>query len=109
MFSLEDIIARNAAIGQAPIPPFDLRYHPRIVALTRDVGGMSVSEDYRRWLHRSIRQYAGQIVARVPGEGWDDLEALQQVALSDWMELVLIPAAWRKNAPAVAGLPQLPP
>ena len=93
MHCLEVIIKRNATAGNPPPPPFELRYHPRIVALTRAAGGMSVCSDYRRWFHRCIRLYAEQIIARTPGDDWDDLEALQQVALGDWVELQLMPAA----------------
>jgi hypothetical protein len=44
---------------------------------------------YRAALHRSLGRYADQLVSRPryrPEEGWDDLEALQQVTLGDMME-----------------------
>lgn len=44
---------------------------------------------YRAALHRSLGRYVGQLVSRPhyrPEEGWDDLEALQQVTLGDIME-----------------------
>jgi hypothetical protein len=91
MFSLE-IIKRINAEMQPVQPDFALRYHPRIVDLKRIVNRLPVDKEYRRWLRHSLWRYVDQIVARPeypPEEGWDDLEALQQVALGDWNEASL--------------------
>lgn len=88
MFSLE-IIKRINASEQRPAPPYNLRFHPRIVALTRIVNQLPVEKEYRHWLRHSLWKYADQIIARTepsPNEGWDDLEDLQQVSLGDWNE-----------------------
>jgi len=88
MFSLE-ILSRINAEVLAPTPPYALRLHPRIVALTRIVNQLPVDKEYRRWLRHSLWKYADQIIARTeppPNEGWDDLEDLQQVSLGDWNE-----------------------
>ena len=69
-----------------------LREHPRIVQLRQQVAALPVDQEYRGRLLHSIDLYAHHIVARpvyAPEEGWDDLEALQQVTLSDWMETLL--------------------
>jgi hypothetical protein len=61
----------------------------RIAALRRDVASLPVCEEYRAALFKSIDLYRDQIISRpayTNGEGWDDLEALQQVTLGDRME-----------------------
>lgn len=61
----------------------------RIAALRRDVASLPVCEEYRAALFKSIDLYRVQIISRpvyTTGEGWDDLEALQQVTLGDRME-----------------------
>ena len=66
-----------------------LRHHPRIAQLRTDVARLPVDEQYRRWLYRSLNLYADQVVEcplYKPEDGWDDLEALQQVTLGDMME-----------------------
>ncbi len=65
-----------------------LRGHPRLAQLRRDVLGLPVDEGYRAALLQSIETYAEEIVidpVYAPGEGWDDLEALQQATLADMM------------------------
>ena len=67
-----------------------LRGHPRLAQLRRDVLGLPVDGDYRVALLQSIDLYAEQIVIDPvcpPGQGWDDLEALQQATLADMMAL----------------------
>ena len=66
--------------------------HPRIAQLRSQVLGLPVDEHYRAVLLDSIEYFRDQIVARpvyASDEGWDDLEALQQVALSGMMERAL--------------------
>jgi hypothetical protein len=66
-----------------------LSKHPRIVRLRQQVAALPVDQGYRSRLFHSIDLYAAQIVSRpvyAPEEGWDDLEALQQVTLSDAVE-----------------------
>ncbi len=66
--------------------------HPRITKLRSQVLGLLVDDNYRAALLRSINTYADQIVSRsepAPDEGWDDLEALQQVTLGDTLERAL--------------------
>ncbi len=60
--------------------------HPRLYALTYTVQRLPIGGFYRAALFRSIDRYADQIIERQPDEGWDDLEALQQVTLGDMME-----------------------
>ena len=70
-----------------------LRQHPRIVRLRQQVAALPVDQEYRGRLLHSIDLYAEHIVTRpeyAPEKGWDDLEALQQVTLSDWMEMLLL-------------------
>ncbi len=89
MHGLDTLIRRNAPAGMPDFPGQTLRNHPRIIALRRDVAGLPVDEHYRRWLYRSIHCYADQIIERptyASDDGWDDLEALQQVTLGDMME-----------------------
>jgi hypothetical protein len=60
--------------------------HPRLHELTYTVQRLPIGGFYRSALLRSIDRYADQIVERPQDEGWDDLEALQQVTLGDMME-----------------------
>lgn len=88
MFSLETLLRINAEV-QGLAPAYELRLHPRIVALTRTLNALPVDKEYRRWLRHSLWKYAAQIINRpepLPSEGWDDLEDLQQVSLGDWNE-----------------------
>ena len=65
-----------------------LQGHPRLAQLRRDVLRLPVGGDYRSALLQSIELYAEQIIVdpvNAPGEGWDDLEALQQTTLADMM------------------------
>ncbi|MEI6180756.1 MAG: hypothetical protein WCP31_08375 [Chloroflexales bacterium] len=62
-----------------------MKEHPRLALLRSQVLCLPVDEQYRAALLASI----DQILARphyAPDEGWDDLEALQQVTLGDRME-----------------------
>ena len=89
MHGLETLIRLNREVGLPDLPGRVLRKHPRIVSLRLDVARIKVDDNYRRWLYRSLNLYADQIVERPeypPEEGWDDLEALQQVTLSDMNE-----------------------
>jgi hypothetical protein len=89
MHGLDTLMRLNAEFGQPELPGKRLRHHPRIAALRTYVKGLPVDENYRCWLYRSINLYADQIVTRpvyAPEEGWDDLEALQQVTLGDMNE-----------------------
>jgi hypothetical protein len=98
MHGLDTLIRRNTSAGMPEFPGQKLRKHPRIIALRRDVAGLPVDEHYRRWLYRSINRYADQIIERpsyAPEDGWDDLEALQQVTLGDMMEFGLREVCWR--------------
>ena len=70
--------------------------HPRIALLRSQVLSRSVDEQYRAKLLQSIYTPRDQILARpryAPGEGWDDLETLQQVTLGSIMERALREAA----------------
>ena len=72
--------------------PHMLRMHPRIYALRQGIRGMAVQGEYVSRLYAALYKYADQFIDRPhykPGEGWDDLEALQQVTLSDMMNLSL--------------------
>ncbi len=63
--------------------------HPKLYALTYVVQHLPIGGMYRAALLRSIDRYGGQFIERpqyAPDEGWDDLEALQQVTLGDMME-----------------------
>lgn len=89
MWGLESIIRMNAGIKEPALPGHRLRCHPRIYTLYRQIAALPVDEEYRRWLFRSLNLYADQIIDRpvyAAGEDWDDLEAIQQVALGDAME-----------------------
>lgn len=99
MHSLETINKLNSSCSSAPHP---LYWHCRIAALRRTIGELPVSEEYREHLRFSLYLYAEQIVERPiykPDEGWDDLEALQQVALGDLMGNVVMswPTDLRQN------------
>jgi hypothetical protein len=87
MHCLETITKMNRAEKREVHP---LYWHPRIAALRRSVNRLPVGDDYRCRLRHALYQYADQIVTRShykSEEGWDDLEALQQVTLGDWMEV----------------------
>ncbi len=89
MHGIETLLRLNAEVRQPEMPGQRLRRHPRIQALRLFAARLPVDDDYRRWLFRSINLYADQIVERPEyryGEGWDDLEALQQVTLGDMNE-----------------------
>lgn len=63
--------------------------HPRIVLLRHQVSTLPVADEYKSALLHSVDIYADQILAKseVPIDGgWDDLEAIQQVTLSDRVE-----------------------
>ena len=95
MHGLEIITRINS---ENPPQPHPLRLHPRISALRRSIQGMAVSSEYVSRLYAALYRYADQIVARPypsPSEDWDDLEALQQVTLGDWMEESLMATARR--------------
>ena len=69
-----------------------MKVHPRLALLRSQVLNLPVDEQYRAALLQSIETYRGQILARphyAPHEGWDDLEALQQVTLGDAIERTL--------------------
>ena len=86
MHGLEIISRLNSENRPAPHP---LRMHPRIYALRQSIRGMAVQSEYVSRLYAALYRYADQLIAHpryAPGEGWDDLEALQQVTLGDWME-----------------------
>ena len=88
MYSLEIILRINRTSSGPVRRPAPLS-HPRLLALRRDVLGLPVDEAYRTALLRSLVKYGSEIVERpmyAPDEGWDDLEALQQVTLGDMME-----------------------
>lgn len=66
--------------------------HSRLHALVWTVQRLPVGGIYRANLLRSIDRYGDQIISRPcykPEDGWDDLEALQQVTLADMMEATL--------------------
>jgi hypothetical protein len=89
MHDLETLVRINSGVPELAMPERRLRYHPRLLELRQQVARLPVDENYRRLLFRSINLYADQFIARphyAPEDGWDDLEALQQVTLGDWME-----------------------
>lgn len=91
MFNLEIIKRLNAAVT-APAPPYELRLHPRIVAVARFINEIPVSDEYRRWLRHSLWKYADQVLARPEAtspEEMGDFELIQQVSLGDWNEATL--------------------
>lgn len=60
--------------------------HPRIVLLRNDVLDLPVDNGYKAHLLNSIERYHDEIINHpvyAPEEGWDDLEAIQQVTLGD--------------------------
>lgn len=62
---------------------------------------LPVDEDYRVALLQSIETYAEEIVidsVHAPGEGWDDLEALQQTTLADMMARLLVEIVRKKRS-----------
>jgi hypothetical protein len=72
--------------------------HPRIALLRSQVLGLPVDEQYRAALLQSIETYRDQILARppyAPGDGWSDLEDLQQITLGNIMERALHDAGER--------------
>lgn len=74
--------------------------HPKLHALAYAVQRLPIGDLYRAALLRSIDRYADQIIERPqykPEEGWDDLEALQQVTLGDMMEASMYRAHARKG------------
>jgi len=63
--------------------------HPRIVLLRNDVLDLPVDNEYKSLLLQSIELYRDHIINRpvyAPDDGWDDLEAIQQVTLGDMGE-----------------------
>lgn len=86
MHSLERIIRLNSATNP---PPHPLYWHPRIAALRHSLGSLSIDEKYRARLRATLYRYAQDFTERPfykPGEGWDDLEALQQTTLANALE-----------------------
>ncbi len=78
---------------QNPTPPGVERHplydHPRIAAVREAIHGIGVSNEYKTRLYHSLYAYADQVVTRpicAPGEGWSDLEAIQQVTMGDMNE-----------------------
>lgn len=60
--------------------------HPQIVLLRNNVLDLPVDNAYKAQLLNSIERYRDHIINRpayAPDEGWDDLEAIQQVTLDD--------------------------
>lgn len=67
----------------------NLDNHPRIALLRSQVQGLPVAAEYKNNLLHSITLYRDQFLERPEyedGSGWDDLEAIQQVTLSDMNE-----------------------
>jgi hypothetical protein len=86
MHGLETLIRINEAACRPRIS------HTRLAELVGEVQRLPVRNGYRTALLRSIDKYAEQIINRPifpPEDGWDDLEALQQVTLGDMMEAQL--------------------
>ena len=72
---------------QAPTPA--QRQNIRINHLRYMVEDLEVDEEYRQELMSAIDRYRAQILERpdIPeNDGWDDLEAIQQVVLAERME-----------------------
>lgn len=72
----------------------------RIAILRDDVLNLPIPADYAFQLLNSIEIYRDQILARPVFEGadiWDDLEALQQVTLSDTREAMMLEIIEREN------------
>ena len=83
--------------------------HPRIAILRTIVHTLPVDEDYRAQLLQSLDTYRDQILERPvyqPDQGWDDLEALQQVTLGDMMERMHQANRDRRTKAAAPGGPQ---
>jgi hypothetical protein len=88
MWDLTTIVRQNRSNRYCP-DQYSLRHHPRIAALHRQVNALPVGPGYRARLRLSLYRYADQFVDRpvhAPADGWSDLEALQQVTLSDVLE-----------------------
>lgn len=86
MHGLELITRINSETKRVPHP---LRMHPRIYALRRSIRGMAVNSQYVSQLYATLYKYADQFIDRPrykPDEGWDDLEALQQLTLEEWVD-----------------------
>lgn len=97
MHGLELITRINSDTQRVPHP---LRMHPRIYALRQNITSMAVESEYVSRLYAALYKYADHLVKRPlykTGEGWDDLEALQQVTLGDWMEEQLMEYATRSH------------
>ena len=65
-----------------------MNQHPRLTALRDQLHSLPIDPQYGALLLQSIKKCGDQFVARpqyAPNEGWDDLEALQRVTLSDAM------------------------
>lgn len=88
MWDLNTLNRLNRANRHCP-DHYALRHHPRIVALHRQLNALPVNPGYRARLRLSLYRYANQFVSRPEPsfqDGWSDLEALQQVTLSDVLE-----------------------
>ena len=82
-----------------------IQEHPRLRTLAAHVLELPVPEDYRLSLLSSIVSYSEQIMARpyyLPGAGWNDLEALQQVTLADIYEEAIMQLAGNQGASETA-------
>lgn len=93
MFGLETIVSHNSEEERILQP---LYWNPRIAALRESIRWLPIDAKYRQRLNLSLYKYADQIISRPilpPCEGWDDLEALQQVTLGERMEEFLIAGA----------------
>jgi hypothetical protein len=91
MWDLNTLASLNQADRHCP-DHYAHRHHPRIVALHHAINDLPIGPGYRARLRLSIYRYADQFVSRPeppPKEGWSDLEALQQVTLSDALEASL--------------------
>lgn len=96
MYALE-ILQRINAETQPEQPDPELMFNPVILALRRTVNALPVDTEYRRWLRYTLWQNAAWFIGRVEpacGEGWDNLEALQQAALGNMMEASLSAPRW---------------
>lgn len=88
MWDITTLTRLNQADRHCP-DHYALRHHPRIVALHRQLNTLPVNPGYRARLRLSLYRYADQLVSRPEPAfeaGWSDLEALQQVTLSDVLE-----------------------
>jgi hypothetical protein len=91
MWDLTTLAWLNRADRHCP-DHYALRHHPRIVALHQQLNSLPVGTGYRARLRLSLYRYADQFVSRPEPAfeaGWSDLEALQQVTLSDVLEEAL--------------------